>query len=57
MSSNGVFGEHLLMGKGEGEGDIQNKMFNIILISDFVGRNINGLFSECTPSSKKERKA
>ena len=57
MSSNGVFGEHLLKGKVEGEGDIQNKMFNIILISDFVGCNINGLLSECTPSSKKERKA
>ena len=57
LSSNGVFGEHLLKGKSEGEGDIQNKMFNIILISDFVGCNINGLLSECTPSSKKERKA
>ena len=30
LSSNGVFGEHLLKGKGEGEGDIQNKIFNII---------------------------
>ena len=27
------------------------------LTADFVGCNINGLLPECTPSSRKERKA
>ncbi|CAH3013602.1 unnamed protein product [Porites evermanni] len=30
LSSDGVFGEHLLKGKGKGEGDLQNKIFDII---------------------------
>ena len=30
QAGDGVFGEHLSNGKGEGEGDIQNKIFSIV---------------------------